>query len=393
MTRDPADQRPTESVDAELLTLCAEFQQRDVDLMENNAEIKADTTDTLSMDKGEPAAVHARWWEIVDKVIDTPAFTVAGWAAKGSVFPAVLRDLASLDNTTADHRLAPSLTLDMQRHTHPELDADLLAACAAFDAVHAETKAPRGETDADDEILSRAIERWYATLNAVVAIPARTAPGQQAKLRTVYVALEDALHDEPMCGHREEWAALWVLAEFVGASPTLPTEDPEPDAAPAADTQPRRLTEDAELEDYAIFDLETALFNMRADISIVGHMAMSERVVGPEVWRRIEDHLGLACDTLESSWHVAREHRHVLGNALKAERAANKALERARGHQAASRTSSGSRPCGPCCARWRGLRSTLRRGAAACSLITDPCRLTPGRPGSPDNERGAFQPL
>ena len=170
----------------------------------------------------------------------------------------------------------------------------------------------------------------YAALNAVVAIPARTAPGQQAKLRAAYVALEDALHDDPMCGHREEWAALRVLGELVDTSPTLPAEDPEPDAAPAADAQPARLTEDAELEDYAIFDLESAFFDMRAEIAIIGHIATSERVVGPEVWRRIEDHLELALDTLETSWKVAYEHRHVLSNALKAERAAYKALERAR---------------------------------------------------------------
>ena len=37
------------------------------------------------------------------------------------------------------------------------------------------------------------------------------------------------------------------------------------------------------------------------------------------------DHLDLACDTLESSWGVAKERRHALSDALKAERAERKA--------------------------------------------------------------------
>jgi hypothetical protein len=214
----------------------------------------------------------------------------------------------------------------------------------------------RGNTDADDVALGGVIGRWYADLTTASAIPARTAAGQQAKARVIHTALIEAMDGEDPTGNREEFAAIAFLAELLGASPMLPVEDPEPDAAPAVDAQPSRLTEDAEVEDYAIFDLESAFFDMRADIAIIGHMATSERVVGPEVWRRIEDHLELALDTLETSWKVAYEHRHVLSNALKAERAANKALERAGGRRAASTTSSGPRACGPCRARWRGWR-------------------------------------
>ena len=67
--------RPTyrTSVDAELLALAAEFQIVDARLMAINDEIMAETTGTLSMDKGEPAAVHGRWWQIVDEVIELPA--------------------------------------------------------------------------------------------------------------------------------------------------------------------------------------------------------------------------------------------------------------------------------------------------------------------------------
>jgi hypothetical protein len=73
---------PTASIDASLLALAAEFQQVDARLMAINDEIMVDTTDTLSMDKGKPAAVHDRWWAIVNRVIELPAYTVPGWGAK-----------------------------------------------------------------------------------------------------------------------------------------------------------------------------------------------------------------------------------------------------------------------------------------------------------------------
>ncbi len=242
------------SADAALLALAAEFQTVDARLLELNAQAAADPT--MDLDAPPFAAVHDRWWAIVNKVIDTPAFTVPGWAAKGGIFPAVLRDLASLDGTTADHRLTLSLTLDMLRHGHSELDGDLLSACEAFQMTHVEMKDPRrGGTEADDAALGLVHARWYAALDAVVAIPARTAPGQQAKLRTVYTALEDAMHDEPLFGNREEWAALRVLAELIGAGPVVPAEEPEPDAtaadAPASPDDLEALLAAAEAADTA----------------------------------------------------------------------------------------------------------------------------------------------
>jgi hypothetical protein len=371
MTRKPQCSAPVAaaSVDAELLALAAEFHQVDARLMEINAEIKADASGAMTWDGLGAGVVHDRWWEIVDRVIDTPAFTVPGWVAKGSGFPVVLRDLVGLDSTTADHRLTLSLVLDMQRHGQSGLDADLIAACAAFDAAHAETKAPRGETDADDEILARAVERWYVTLYATVAIPARTAAGQQAKLQVVYTALWDAVKDEPICGNREEFAALRVLAELIGVDLVLPAEDPEPDAALPADAQPGRLTEDGVAQDDAIFDLESVFADMRADIAIIGHIATSEREISPEVWRRIEDHLDLACDTLESSWQVAREHRRVLRDALKAERAANKELERARSEDAAPGSALDIERAE---AMWTMLRSLARLSLEHCDKALSP---------------------
>jgi len=100
---------------------------------------------------------------------------------------------------------------------HAGLDTELLAACEAFHATHAEMKDPRrGHTEADDEALAVVIERWYAELDAVVAIPARTAVGQRAKLRTVYIALDEAMRPEPVFGNREEFATLAVLRELLG---------------------------------------------------------------------------------------------------------------------------------------------------------------------------------
>jgi hypothetical protein len=69
---------PAGSIDAELIALAAEFQTVDARLVPINDEIMADTTDTPSMDKGEPAAVHDRWWQIVNRVIELPAHTQAG---------------------------------------------------------------------------------------------------------------------------------------------------------------------------------------------------------------------------------------------------------------------------------------------------------------------------
>ena len=250
------------------------------------------------------------------------------------MIPRVFHDLG--DDDSGDHKLALSLVRDLTGQNDGGSDVDLLVACEAFQAVHREMKDPRrGDTDADDDALGVVVTRWYEALDAAVAIPARTAAGQQAKLRTVFVALEDAMRDEAMHGNREEFVTLAVLAEMVGADVVLPAADREPAVAEADVARPSRLTEDAELEDCAIFDLESVFVDMRADIAIIGHIATSEREVSPDVWRRIEDHLDLVCDTLETSWKVAFEHRHVLHNVLKAERAANKALKRARIEKAA----------------------------------------------------------
>jgi hypothetical protein len=173
-----------------------------------------------------------------------------------------------------------------------------------------------------------------------VAIPARTAVGQQAKLRTVFVAPEDAMRDEPMFGNREEFAALAALRELLGdaAGPgpksTAALTDPE---APAAQTETSAAQDNveallaaSEVADKALFDMETLFFEMHAEIDIIGHIATSEGQVSPEVWRRIEDHLDLALATLEDTWTLAQERRHALRDAFKVEQAKRKLLERTR---------------------------------------------------------------
>jgi hypothetical protein len=75
------------------------------------------------------------------------------------------------------------------------------------------------------------VERWYVALAAAVAIPARTAAGQQAKLRVVRVALAEAMDGEAFYGNREEYATLTVLGELLGSDLVLPAVAPAPSAA------------------------------------------------------------------------------------------------------------------------------------------------------------------
>jgi len=325
------------SVDAELLALAAEFQTVDARLMAINDELMADTTGTMSMDKGEPAAVHARWWAIVNRVIEMPALTVPGWAAKAAIIPPVIRDVSSTCDGTPDINLALSLVRDLTGQAGTGPDADLLAACAAFHAAHREMKAGRGDTPEHEAATDRAVKAWYAALATVKAIPARTAAGQQAKAGVVYTALNDVLPLEQEDSNREEFAALTFLAELLGLDPeTLPPVDAPVDApaaptdAPAAQDDIDALLAASAVADDALFDMETGFYDLHNDIAMIGHMATSERQIPAAVWRRLEDHMELGLETLEGTWTLAQERRHALRGALKAEQAARKALERAR---------------------------------------------------------------
>jgi hypothetical protein len=304
-------------LDAELLALAAEFHRCESRM--------AELDQPENRHRDGLAAVHEEWWSAFDRAFSLPAYTQAGWIAKASMLPAAIRDCGEVDS--ADSKAMMSLMRDMVGHAGPGPDADLLAACETFHATHREMKNPRrGHTDADDEALGGVVGRWYADLAAASAIPARTAPGQQAKARVIHTALVEAMDGEDATGNREEFAAIALLAELIGLDPA---PFPATDAAPAQDDVEALLAA-SEVADNALFDLETAFFDMRADIAIIGHIATSERVVGPEVWRRIEDHLGLAIDTMEETWKLAQERRHALRDAFKVEQAKRALLERTR---------------------------------------------------------------
>ena len=159
------------SIDAELIALAAEFAERDALMVALGAPGAPDGVwESAGRD------VQARWWEIVNRVIDLPAHTQAGWVAKASMIPSVFRDLG--DDDTGDHKLALSLVRDLTGQAGPAPDIDLLAACQPFDAAFADMKAEPGDTEEDDAAVAAAGHREIAALDAVVAIPARTAAGQ-----------------------------------------------------------------------------------------------------------------------------------------------------------------------------------------------------------------------
>jgi hypothetical protein len=134
---------PTASVDAELLALATEFQTVDARLRVLGAP---DAPDGVWESAGHD--VHDRWWEIVNRVIDLPAHTQAGWAAKASIIPGVFRDVG--DEDTADHTLALSLVRDMTGQADPGPDAELIRLCDRLVEIDAEERAILASTDEDD---------------------------------------------------------------------------------------------------------------------------------------------------------------------------------------------------------------------------------------------------
>src|SRR5271168_306810 len=111
----------TASIDAPLLALAAEFQRVDAHMTALGAH---DALPDANGDTWESAgaAVQDRWWEIVNRVIDLPPYTQAGWAAKASMIPGVFRDVG--DEDAADHTLALSLVRDVtgQNDGSPDVD-------------------------------------------------------------------------------------------------------------------------------------------------------------------------------------------------------------------------------------------------------------------------------
>jgi len=216
------DLAPATSVDAELIALAAEFAECDPRMVALGAP---GAPEGLWESAGRD--MHDRWWEIVNRVIDLPAHTQGGRAAKASIVPAVIRDVG--DDDTPDHKLVLSLVRDMLEQNDGRPDVGLLVACEAFHAAHREMKAGRGSTREEEAAAGRAIKAWYAAIAVVKAIPAHTPAGQQAKARVVFTALHDVLPIEEEDGHREEFAALAFLAELLGDESTR-ADRPHPDA-------------------------------------------------------------------------------------------------------------------------------------------------------------------
>jgi hypothetical protein len=210
---------PTASIDAPLLALAAEFQQVDARMVALGAP---DAPPRANGETWESAGIPAqdRWWEIVNQVIDLPAHTQAGWAAKASMIPAVFRDLGGEGN--ADHTLALSLVRDLTGQNGPGPDAELIRLWDRLVAMHAEEAAivKAADPDAPDDgphkpVLDALHEEWQAidarlydvaepVTQAGVRAVARAAVSQAP--RTV-----DGSIDAPQLA---EWLAFTV-AEYV----------------------------------------------------------------------------------------------------------------------------------------------------------------------------------
>lgn len=89
--------------DRDLLELAGEFLRCDAAL------VRLDGAGIVTDEKF--GAIHARWWEIVHAVNDMTAHTQAGYAAKASMLPAIMRDY-DLANAPGC-RFALSLVEDM----------------------------------------------------------------------------------------------------------------------------------------------------------------------------------------------------------------------------------------------------------------------------------------
>lgn len=106
--------------------------------------------------------------------------------------------------------------------TPPQPDADLLTACAAFNAIEAEVRRidAKGSAhpDYDDGEMNIAIFAWYEALEVVHGIPSRTSAGLKAKAAIAHTILEHCLTDNnaPPDQDREEFFALSVLGEMAG---------------------------------------------------------------------------------------------------------------------------------------------------------------------------------
>jgi hypothetical protein len=204
----------------------------------------------------------------------------------------------------------------------PGPDGELLAACEAMDALSAEFNAdPRDQapgTPEDDTRMpndARITQEMRCVLTRIERAPCTTLDGAHILARTPmreYPDILKELNGDFINTRLHRPLIIKLLGDAANppaksaAAPSPTTEAPAaPTDAPAAQDHVEALLAASEVADSALFDMETLFFEIRAEIDVIGHIATSERQVSPEVWRRIEDHLDVALDTLEETWKLA----------------------------------------------------------------------------------------
>ena len=121
-------------------------------------------------------------------------------------------------NTTPIATDFAAIAAAMQRTTPATGDAELIRLCHAFIAADAELKAWSGAEDVPDKLLAN----YYAALERLTSLPARSPEGLRIKAEAAYIAIADeyASHTWDNSGYREELAALSVLRDLTGRTAT-----------------------------------------------------------------------------------------------------------------------------------------------------------------------------
>lgn len=99
-------------------------------------------------------------------------------------------------------------------------DAELLSVAADF-MVSQERLWPsdrRMSTGLSDDEAGAEIDRWYAAMDRVAELPARTPAGRRAKIEVAHAALWSTAYSNGSGLDREEQCALGVLAELLGSA-------------------------------------------------------------------------------------------------------------------------------------------------------------------------------
>ncbi len=234
--------------DADLIRLSAEY----VALThEMNRLMESDGDNVPAGDPAVEAQIKAlvsRCHEMRDTIAALPATTSNGLRAKAAFVlhyvsadadhdadPAISESAGLLSD---DHVPAHSLVLDVLRAPEPvqqDLDAELIAACAAFDALERQSLATFRTIDdidgqdAGDAERDRISKLQEPHLDRILDLRATTITGVQAKARSL--ALEDQELLKPGPGDRRDCLISSIVEDLIGES--LATEPSVPDLAVA----------------------------------------------------------------------------------------------------------------------------------------------------------------